>query len=53
MKSKEDLAAELGTRLIDDADKIRRFMPDHMVTFWFKWGGKRFEVFARMVEETR
>lgn len=44
LKDKDELAMDLGNRLLDDADNIRRFMPDHYGKFWFVWHGKRFKV---------
>lgn len=50
LKNKDELAAELGTRLIEDADKIRLFMPDHAGRFGFKWNGALFQVIVHMDE---
>ena len=44
LKDKDELAFDLGNRLLDDADNIRLFMPDHYGKFWFVWRGKRFKV---------
>ena len=44
LKDKDKLARDLGNRLLDDADNIRLFMPDHYGKFWFVWRGKRFKV---------
>lgn len=44
LKDKDELAFDLGNRLLDDADNIRLFMPDHYGKFWFKWRGHHFNV---------
>ena len=40
----EDLAQYLGQRIIDDADKLRLFMPDCFARFPLDWRGCSFEI---------
>jgi hypothetical protein len=51
-KDRDKLIIDLGSRLIDDADKLRLFMPDHCAIFWFEWRGKSFKIVMNMEEDT-
>jgi len=35
---------ELGAHIIDAADKLRLFIPDHIAKFPFTYRGKRYEI---------
>lgn len=48
IKKKDELILDLGNRLLDDADKLRLFIPDHIGTFRFLWHGKLFKVQINM-----
>lgn len=40
----EDLAEYIGRRILDDADKLRLFMPDCFARIPLKWDGHEYEV---------
>jgi hypothetical protein len=50
-KERDELVLDLGGRLLDDADKLRLFMPDHCATFWFEWRGETFRIVLNMEEK--
>lgn len=37
-------AGGLGWRILEDADKLRLFVPDHIARFRFDYKGQEFEV---------
>lgn len=50
-KERDELVLDLGSRILDDADKLRLFMPDHCATFWFVWRGHNFKILLNMEED--
>ena len=49
-KERDELVLDIGSRILDDADKLRLFMPDHCATFWFVWRGESFRIVMNMEE---
>lgn len=41
---KDDLARYIGQRVLDDADKLRLFMPDCFARIPLEWDGHSYEV---------
>ena len=50
LKDRDELISDLGGRILDDADKLRLFIPDHIGVFWFTWHGRKFKVSLHMDE---
>lgn len=50
--SEEVFAKQLGARLIEDADKLRRFMPEHEARIQFTWAGRLYRVVLTMEDNT-
>ena len=50
-KPKPDFAAELGARIIEDAEKLRTFCPDCSARIKFAWAGRTFEIVLSMEDE--
>lgn len=50
-KPEPEFAAELGARIIEDADKLRVFMPDMAARIKFAWAGRTFEIVLSMEDE--
>ena len=50
-KPEPEFAAELGARIIEDADKLRVFMPDMSARIKFAWAGRTFEIVLSMEDE--
>lgn len=50
-KPEPEFAAELGARIIEDADKLRVFMPDMEARIKFAWVGRTFEIVLSMEDE--
>lgn len=42
--TKEELIQYLGRRILDDADKLRLFMPDCYARFPLEWNGQQYEI---------
>ncbi len=42
--AEEDLAEYIGRRVLDDADKLRLFMPECFARFPIEWDGHLFEI---------
>lgn len=42
--AEEDLAEYIGNRVLDDADRLRLFMPDCCARIPMAWGGHCYEV---------
>lgn len=42
--TEDELALYLGKRVLEDADKLRLFMPDCYARFPLEWCGHQFEV---------
>lgn len=42
--AEENLATTIGQRVLDDADKLRLFMPDCLARFPIKVDGYRYEI---------
>ena len=54
-KPEPEFAAELGKRIIEDADKLRTFCPDCSARIKFAvrfaWAGRTFEIVLSMEDE--
>lgn len=50
-KPEPEFAAELGARIIEDADKLRVFMPDMVAEIKFAWAGRAFQIVLSMEDE--
>ena len=50
-KPEPEFAAELGARIIEDADKLRVFMPDMAARIKFDWAGRTFQIVIIMEDE--
>lgn len=48
LKPEPEFAAELGARIIEDADKLRVFIPDMAARIKFAWAGRTFEIVLSM-----
>lgn len=48
--AEEDLAEYIGKRVLDDADKLRLFMPDFQARFLLDYAGRRFWVRVHLDE---
>ncbi len=48
--AEEDLAEYIGKRVLDDADKLRLFMPDFQARFSLDYAGRRFWVRVHLDE---
>ena len=42
--AEEDLAEYIGRRILDDAEKLRLFMPDCFARFPLEWDGHLYEI---------
>ena len=51
LKDKEELALEIGTQVLEDADNLRLFMPDMVATFPFTWCGSTYRLMIEMTDE--
>ena len=50
-KPEPEFAAELGARIIEDAEKLRVFMPDMAARIKFAWAGRTFQVVRSMEDD--
>ena len=50
-KPEPEFTAELGARIIEDAEKLRVFMPAMAARIKFAWAGRTFEIVLSMEEE--
>lgn len=51
LKPEPEFAADLGARIIEDADKLRTFCPDCSARIKFAWAGRTFEIVLSMEDE--
>ena len=42
--TEQELIPYLGRRILDDADKLRLFMPDCFARFPLEWNGAQYEI---------
>lgn len=51
LRHRDELVLEIGTRILDDADKLRAFMPEFTATFPFVWCGSTYRVTIEMTND--